>query len=79
MEDSSLHLDRSDNPNWKNDLSDNQIIQTFRAAGKLLVNVFSDTHPGTDFIPIEPDMEDAYFHILNSSVSDNPGGCNHAA
>ncbi len=41
-----------------------QVISTSLLAGVPVVHVVSDSSPGDEFTPIEPDLEDVYFHQL---------------
>jgi ABC-2 type transport system ATP-binding protein len=40
------------------------VISTKMLAGRTFVNVFSDTPPGADFEPVEPDLKDVYFSVM---------------
>ncbi len=40
------------------------VISTTLLAGAPVVHVFADQNPGEGFTPIEPDLEDVYFHQL---------------
>lgn len=41
-----------------------QVISTSLLAGVPVIHVFADSAPGEGFSPIEPDLEDVYFHQL---------------
>jgi len=41
-----------------------QVISTKMSAGNTVLHVYSDADPGDDFVAIEPDLEDVYFHRL---------------
>ena len=43
---------------------DHQIISTKLLSGQTVVHVFSETVPGYDFEPVEPDLEDVYFSTM---------------
>jgi ABC-type multidrug transport system ATPase subunit len=43
---------------------DQQVISTKLLAGKTVVHVYGDERPGTDFEPVEPDLEDVYFSTM---------------
>ena len=43
------------------------VISTRRTAGRLLVHVFAENAPDASFEPVEPDLEDLYFHALRQS------------
>jgi ABC-type multidrug transport system ATPase subunit len=43
------------------------VISTQLFAGRSLIHVFSETSPGDGFGPVDPDLEDVYFFILESS------------
>ncbi|MFO1500620.1 MAG: ABC transporter ATP-binding protein [Verrucomicrobiota bacterium] len=40
------------------------VISTKLLAGRTVVHVYNDSSPGTDFEPVEPDLEDVYFSTL---------------
>jgi ABC-type multidrug transport system ATPase subunit len=40
------------------------VISTKLLAGRTVVHVYNDSPPGTDFEPVEPDLEDVYFSTL---------------
>ncbi len=40
------------------------VISSRRVAGGTTVHVVSETDPGNGFSPLEPDLEDVYFHLL---------------
>ena len=41
-----------------------RVICTKLQAGRTLVHVHSDVHPGAEFEPAEPDLEDVYFTVM---------------
>jgi ABC-type multidrug transport system ATPase subunit len=41
-----------------------QVISTKLLSGKTVVHVFSETAPGNEFEPVEPDLEDVYFSTM---------------
>jgi ABC-2 type transport system ATP-binding protein len=43
------------------------VISTHLVAGLTEVRVYADTHPGSGFIPVDPDIEDVYFLNLSRS------------
>jgi len=43
---------------------DQQVISTKLLAGKTVVHVYGDERPGSDFEPVEPDLEDVYFSTM---------------
>ena len=43
-----------------------RVISKRLFAGRMTINVFSDSSPGADFVEIEPDLADAYFAILKA-------------
>ena len=44
------------------------LISTKLLAGRTLVHVYSDTAPGPDFEPAEPDLEDVYFSTMAGRI-----------
>ena len=44
---------------------EHQVISTKLLAGRTVVHVYSDTRPGPDFEPNEPDVEDVYFTAMS--------------
>ena len=44
------------------------VISTHLVAGLTEVRVYSDTHPGAGFTPVDPDIEDVYFLNLSRST-----------
>ncbi|MGF1607466.1 MAG: ABC transporter ATP-binding protein [Rhodothalassiaceae bacterium] len=52
----------------KTDLEDHRarhtVIATRLSAGRTLIHVLADSHPGDGFEPVTPDMEDVYFATL---------------
>ena len=47
---------------------DQQVISTKLLAGKTVVHVYGDERPGSDFEPVEPDLEDVYFSTMNGHL-----------
>jgi len=47
---------------------EHQVISTKLVAGRTLVRVYSDSAPGPDFEPAEPDLEDVYFRTMTGSA-----------
>ena len=47
---------------------DQQVISTKLLAGKTVVHVYGDERPGSDFEPVEPDLEDAYFSTMTGHL-----------
>jgi ABC-type multidrug transport system ATPase subunit len=43
---------------------DHEVISTHLLAGRTIVNVFAEAHPGDGFEPVEAGLEDVYFHTL---------------
>jgi ABC-2 type transport system ATP-binding protein len=43
---------------------DYPVISTKLLAGRVVVHVLSDSHPGDGFSPVEPDLEDVYFSVM---------------
>ncbi len=43
------------------------------SAGQSLVHIFSETAPGDGFEPVEPDLEDVYFHRLRAAPGQSRG------
>lgn len=41
-----------------------QVISSRMAAGNTVVHVYAESSPGDGFVPVEPDLEDLYFHRL---------------
>ena len=41
--------------------SEYAVISTKLLAGRTVVHVYGDVRPGSDFEPVEPDLEDVYF------------------
>ncbi|MES2521164.1 MAG: ABC transporter ATP-binding protein [Gemmatimonadota bacterium] len=41
-----------------------QVISSKLAAGSVVLHVYADSDPGDGFAPIDPDLEDVYFHRL---------------
>jgi ABC-type multidrug transport system ATPase subunit len=41
-----------------------RLICTKLQAGRTLVHVHADTHPGPEFEPVEPDLKDVYFSVM---------------
>ncbi len=44
------------------------VISTRLFAGRTVVNVYSDTAPGPDFEPVEPDVKDVYFSTMAGHI-----------
>jgi ABC-2 type transport system ATP-binding protein len=44
------------------------VISTHLVAGLTEVRVYADTHPGTGFTPVDPDIEDVYFLNLSRAT-----------
>lgn len=42
-------------------IHDHMLISSRRFGGRIKIRVFSETHPGDNFEPAEPDVEDVYF------------------
>jgi ABC-type multidrug transport system ATPase subunit len=40
------------------------VVATRRVAGRVVIHVHADAAPGSDFTPVEPDLEDAYFWAI---------------
>jgi ABC-type multidrug transport system ATPase subunit len=47
---------------------DEQVISTKLLAGKTVVHVYGDERPGSDFEPVEPDLEDVYFSTMTGHI-----------
>jgi ABC-type multidrug transport system ATPase subunit len=45
------------------------VLSTHLVAGRTLIHVLSDTSPGPEFEPVEPDLEDVYFSALGSELA----------
>jgi ABC-2 type transport system ATP-binding protein len=45
------------------------VISTRLVAGTPVVHVYSETHPGPEFVPVEAGLEDVYFHQLGSQAA----------
>lgn len=45
-----------------------QVISSRLAAGRLVVHVYADAHPGDGFEPVDVDLEDLYFRVLGRST-----------
>jgi ABC-2 type transport system ATP-binding protein len=41
-----------------------RVICTKLLAGRTLVHVYAESRPGSDFEPVEPDLEDVYFSVM---------------
>ena len=41
------------------------VISTKMLARRTLVHVYSETSPGAEFEPAEPDLKDVYFAVMN--------------
>jgi ABC-2 type transport system ATP-binding protein len=41
------------------------VISTKLLAGRTVAHVYSDSSPGTDFEPVEPDLKDVYFSVMS--------------
>ena len=41
-----------------------QVISTRLAAGSTVLHVYAESNPGDGFVPVDPDLEDVYFHRL---------------
>jgi ABC-2 type transport system ATP-binding protein len=41
-----------------------RVICTKLLAGRTLVHVYDESRPGSDFEPVEPDLEDVYFSVM---------------
>ena len=44
------------------------VISTKLFAGKTVARIFSDTPPGADYDPAEPDLEDVYFSTMSGQI-----------
>lgn len=44
------------------------VISTKLLAGQTIVHIFSDHHPGSDFEPVKPDLEDVYFSTMTGLI-----------
>jgi ABC-2 type transport system ATP-binding protein len=49
---------------------DHAILSTRLCEGKFQIRVIGDDQPGPGFEPINADLEDAYFHCLNTAVAE---------
>ncbi|HEY9403401.1 MAG TPA: ABC transporter ATP-binding protein [Pyrinomonadaceae bacterium] len=47
---------------------DQPVISTKLLAGKTVVHVYGDERPGSDFEPVEPDLEDVYFSTMTGHL-----------
>lgn len=45
-----------------------QVISAQMKSGKLSIRIFSESDPGNGFIPVEPILEDIYFHQIASKM-----------
>jgi ABC-2 type transport system ATP-binding protein len=52
---------------------EHSVISTKLLAGRTVVHVYSDTVPGPDFEPSEPDLEDVYFSTIRRRPGFAPG------
>jgi ABC-2 type transport system ATP-binding protein len=48
------------------------VISTHLAAGSPIIHVYSELPPGDGFAPVEPDLEDVYFHCITASAAPAP-------
>ena len=48
------------------------VIATRRAAGRIVLHVYGESSPGPGFEPVEPDLEDAYFHAIRATEAGTP-------
>jgi ABC-2 type transport system ATP-binding protein len=46
-----------------------QVIATRRVAGRVAIHVLGEAPPTPDFVPVEPDLEDAYFSAIRSHAA----------
>jgi ABC-type multidrug transport system ATPase subunit len=44
--------------------SQQPVISTKLLSGRTIVHVYSETSPGSDFEPVEPDLKDVYFSVM---------------
>jgi ABC-2 type transport system ATP-binding protein len=44
------------------------VISTKLLAGRTVAHVYSETSPGADFEPVEPDLEDVYFSTMSGQI-----------
>jgi ABC-2 type transport system ATP-binding protein len=40
------------------------VISTKLLAGRTIVHVYAEASPGADFEPVEPELEDVYFSVM---------------
>lgn len=52
---------------------DYRVISNRRSAGRVLIHVFAEAHPGASFEPVAPDLEDVYFNTLARARADAAG------
>jgi ABC-2 type transport system ATP-binding protein len=48
------------------------VIATRRSAGRIAIHVHAEGTPGPGFEPVEPDLEDAYFHAIRAAAAPAP-------
>jgi len=48
-----------------------EVISTKLIRGETMIHVFCNSHPGNNFEPVSPDLEDVYFNVLSNAAA-NP-------
>ncbi|MCE6990737.1 ABC transporter ATP-binding protein [Dyadobacter sp. CY323] len=61
----SITIEKSDIEEYK---AKYQVISAQMKSGKLSIRIFSETDPGIGFLPVEPILEDIYFHQIASKM-----------
>src|SRR5215211_4273180 len=56
-----------------------RVICTKLQAGRTLVHVYAESPPGSDFDPVEPDLEDVYFSVMAGHQGVRAGSVRSAA
>ena len=49
---------------------EHMVISTRLAGGRTIVHVYSETNPGPDFEPVDPDLQDLYFATLGGRLQE---------
>lgn len=56
------NINKEDTEKYQSEYS---VLSTYLRSGNFNVNVYSDTHPGEGFEPVNNDLEDFYFYSIN--------------
>ncbi len=58
------HIDKSEINEYRSRV---QVISSYISEGKIMIHVYAEEAPGTDFIPVEAGLEDVYFSTITKN------------